>query len=379
MIDFALDLVMMNKVKNNTNNLSSIYDITGKNIKCINTDIATRFYEMIIFLKTNKLEPTQQNVSKLCSGFIRNYDPILKPLSSQDLDLFRNHIGYLKKSELMKVGMEYVGLLYMGYQLYVSVSKISKNKKLKFIPVILIVAIIVFQLIKTYKKNYIEQEFNIIDRLSETLNNINEDVYLNLPNINNIGKSSLFFEMLTAKKDIFINYVKQQEVKQEVKQEQIFANNPDAGIEMSKFEVIEKQLLPELFLTQISVDDESVKLDEKEPVQEQVQEEQHDIILMSDSKPEEVNEQSQEPVQEVAQEVAQEPVQEVAQEVAQEAVQEVAQEVEQEVEQEPAQEVEQEPAQEPVKKPVVYAKPKRTIKNKETKITKNKKTTKSKK
>lgn len=284
-MNFAVDLMMMKSMnKNDGKALSTIYDIDGENLFCLNGEVAVKYYESINFLKDNNKEPTLENVKRVFDIFLKEYDPFFRLLCSKK---YIEHIEKLKKKRLMQVAMESVGFVYMAYQIFNSMKKLNSTSKFKYIPLIAIVLYVAINLFNAYYTNYTKKEYNIVKTLRVRLNDISGNVYLQIPEIGKINSktSSLFYEMLKNKSETILKYVDnptsvnkmaiQNKVNTEISSQTQLTNktNTDSdneiGIELSKLEEIEKQLVPELFPQEtimIEIDDKSVENTNKEEI-----------------------------------------------------------------------------------------------------------------
>lgn len=242
-MNFAVDLIMMKSMnKNGGKEVSTIYNTDGENLFCLNGDDAVKYYETVNFLKENNKESTLENVRRVCDIFLKEYDPFFRLLSPKKYTKsYTEHIEKLKKKYLMQVGMESVGFLYMGYQIFNSIQKFNSTSKLKYIPLVVIVLYVVFNLFNTYNANYTEKEYNIIKLLTPKLIGISNNVYVQIPEIEKINSktSSLFYEMLKNKSEIILKYVDNPD-----NQNNTIIDKAEVGIDLSRLKEIEKQFVP---------------------------------------------------------------------------------------------------------------------------------------
>ncbi len=258
-MNFALDLMMMKSMnKNDGKALSTIYDIDGDNLFCLNGDAAIKYYETVNFLKENNKEPTLENVRRVLDIFLKEYDPFFRLLSTKKYtQSYVEHIEKLKKKRLMQVLMESAGFVYMAYQIFNSMKKLGTNSKLKYIPLIGLVLYVLFNIFNAYYANYTKKEYNIIKAFRPRLNDISGNVYVQIPEIEKINSkaSSLYYEMLKNKLETIINYVENPTINKKVNnkinldisENKIVSDDADIGIEMSKLEEIERKVVPSAF------------------------------------------------------------------------------------------------------------------------------------
>ncbi len=298
-MNFALDLMMMKSMnKNDGKALSTIYDINGENLFCLNGDAAVKYYETVIFLKENNKEPTLENVRRVFDSFLTQYDPFFRLLSSKKYtQSYIEHIERLKKKRMMQVAMESVGFVYMAYQIFNSLKKINRTSKYRYIPLIAIVLYVAVNVFNAYYTNYTKKEYNIVKTLRPRLNDTSGNIYVQIPEIQKINSkaSSLYFEMLKNKSEIILKYVDNPtninkmgiptkvNIPNKNDKENIVENDSEIGIEMTKLEEIERQLVPELFPQETiiieietNLDDKSINKQEQEEEQEEEQEQEQE-------------------------------------------------------------------------------------------------------
>jgi hypothetical protein len=257
-MNFAVDLIMMKSMnKNGGKEVSTIYNTDGENLFCLNGEDAIKYYETINFLRENNKDTTLENVRRVVDIFLKEYDPFFRLLSPKKyIQSYREHIEKIKKKRLMQVGMESVGFLYMGYQIFNSIKKFNSTSKLKYIPLVVIVLYVVFNLFNTYNANYTEKEYNILKTLKSKIVDISGNVYVQIPEIEKINSktSSLFYEMLKNKSEIILKYVdnpdktKSHKNNIENNKSNITSDETEIGIELSKLEELEKKLVPSAFM-----------------------------------------------------------------------------------------------------------------------------------
>jgi hypothetical protein len=259
-MNFAVDLMMMKSMnKNDTKSLSTIYDIDGDNLFCLGGDGAIKYYETVNFLKEHNKDPTLENVRRVFDMFLKEYDPFFRLLSPKKYtQSYIEHIEKLKKKRMMQVLMESFGFIYMAYQIFNSLKKINTTSKYKYIPLIGIVLYVAINVFNAYYANYTKKEYNIIKTLRPRLNDTSGNVYIQIPEIQKINSktSSLYYEMLKNKSETILKYVdnpilhKQEKVNNKTNNQQtnnVFEDDSEIGIELSKLEEIERQFVPELF------------------------------------------------------------------------------------------------------------------------------------
>ncbi len=279
-MNFALDLMMMKSMnKNDGKALSTIYDINGENLFCLNGEGAIKYYETINFLKENNKEPTLENVRRVFDIFLKEYDPFFRLLSSKKYtQSYIEHIEKLKKKRVMHVLMESVGFVYMAYQIFNSMKKLNTTSKYRYIPLIGIVLYVAVNVFNAYYTNYTKKEYNIVKTLRSRLNDTSGNIYVQIPEIQKINSkaSSLYYEMLKNKLEIIIKYVDNPiKINTDTDTQSNNKDNSEIGIEMSKLEEIEKQLVPELFPQEVIV----IEIESKSDNQTVDKEEEKEINL----------------------------------------------------------------------------------------------------
>ena len=252
-MNFAVDLMMMKSMnkdgKNDKKVLSTIYDINGENLFCLSDEAAIKYYETVNFLKENNKEPSLENVKKVIDVFLKEYDPFYKLLSPKKYtQSYIEHIQKIKKKKLMQVLMESAGFVYMGYQIYNSMKKLNTTSKLKYIPLIVIVLYVSINLFNAYYANYTKKEYNIVKGIRSRLSDISGNVYVQISEIHKINSkaSSLFYEMLKSKTEIIIKYIDNKDNKDN--KNNVILDSDEIGIELSKLEEIERQIVPSAFI-----------------------------------------------------------------------------------------------------------------------------------
>jgi hypothetical protein len=335
-MNFAVDLMMVKSMnKNSGKEVSTIYNTDGENIFCLNGDDAIKYYETVIFLKENNKESTLENVRRVIDIFLKEYDPFFRLLSPKKyIQSYIEHIEKLKKKRLIQVAMESVGFIYMSYQIFNSIKKLTTTSKLKYIPLIGIVIYVAFNLFNAYYANYTEKEYNIVKTLKPKLADVSGNVYVQIPEIEKINSkvSSLFYEMLKNKSETILKYVDNPNNtnntnKVNNNKENIIEDDSEIGIEMCKLEEIERQLVPELFPQDIilieiesNIDDKSVDKEEKEINLEDIK------LTVKEELLEEIKEENEQEIkQEIKQEIEQENEQEIKQEEKVNSVQKIEQ------------------------------------------------------
>jgi len=315
-MNFAVDLMMMKSMnkdgKNDAKSLSTIYDINGDNLFCLNGDGAVKYYETVNFLKENNKEPTLENVKRVFDMFLKEYDPFFRLLSPKKYtQSYIEHIEKLKKKRVMQVLMESVGFIYMAYQIFNSMKKLNSTSKFKYIPLIGIVLYVSINVFNAYYANYTKKEYNIVKILRPRLNDTSGNIYVQIPEIQKINSkaSSLYYEMLKNKSETILKYVDNPNNtnntnKVNNNKENIIEDDSEIGIEMCKLEEIERQLVPELFPQDIilieiesNIDDKSVDKEEKEINLEDIK------LTVKEELLEEIKEENE---QEIKQEIEQE-------------------------------------------------------------------------
>jgi hypothetical protein len=255
-MNFAVDLMMMKSMnKNDTKSLSTIYDIDGDNLFCLGGDGAIKYYETVNFLKEHNKDPTLENVRRVFDMFLKEYDPFFRLLSPKKYtQSYIEHIEKLKKKRMIQVLMESFGFVYMAYQIFSSLKKINTTSKYKYIPLIGIVLYVAINVFNAYYANYTKKEYNIVKTLRPRLNDTSGNVYVQISEIQKINSkaSSLYYEMLKNKSEQILKYVdnpilhKQEKVSN--KTNNVFEDDSEIGIEMSKLEEIERQFVPSAFI-----------------------------------------------------------------------------------------------------------------------------------
>ncbi len=194
-MNFAVDLMMMKSMnkdgKNDAKSLSTIYDINGDNLFCLNGDGAVKYYETVNFLKENNKEPTLENVKRVFDMFLKEYDPFFRLLSPKKYtQSYIEHIEKLKKKRVMQVLMESVGFIYMAYQIFNSMKKLNSTSKFKYIPLIGIVLYVSINVFNAYYANYTKKEYNIVKILRPRLNDTSGNIYVQIPEIQKINSKA---------------------------------------------------------------------------------------------------------------------------------------------------------------------------------------------